>query len=149
AIHNDGTGALTLSGDLSFDAAAPTNDSLTFGGDFGGTNSFSGVISGAGDLMSTGSSTWELSGVNIRTGAITVDGGVLRAGGASAFGAVTGITVNGGTLDLNGSDLAAPTLAGTGGAVALGLGNLTVDLGIGSSSTYGGSITGDGSLTKL
>ncbi len=147
SIRNDGTGALVLSGALSFTPAGP--DSLTFGGAFTGTNTFSGVISGAGDLMSTGSGIWELSGANTRTGAISVAGGTLRAGGATAFGAVTGVTVNGGTLDLNGFDLATPTLAGTGGVVALGGANLTVDLGLGVSSAYGGSITGSGSLTKL
>src|SRR3546814_17271631 len=61
------------------------------GGTYAGTNTFSGVISGTGNLINTGSSVWELSGANTREGTITVDGGTLRAGSATAFGTITGI----------------------------------------------------------
>lgn len=147
AISNDGSGALTLSGAATLNAGS----TLTFGGSYtGADNTFSGVISGTGALASSGSATWVLTGANTRTGAITVNGGTLRAGSASAFGTVTNVTVNSGTLDLNGNNLAPASLDGTGGAVAMGSGNLTLNLGTGVTSIYGGSITGTGgSLTKL
>jgi fibronectin-binding autotransporter adhesin len=145
-LRNSGTGALTLSGAMSFVANAGT-DTLRFGGNYAGTNTYSGVISGAGNLASAGSSTWLLTGANTRTGTLTVDGGTLRAGNASAFGTITGVTVDGGTLDLNNINFTTPTLNGTGGQVALGSGTLTVGGSTGSS--YSGGITGTGGLTKL
>lgn len=144
-ISNDGTGALNLSGAVDF-AAGPVGG-LRLGGGYTGVNTLSGVISGNGALVSSGSGTWVLSGANTRTGAILVDGGTLRAGSASAFGTTTGVTVNGGTLDLNGFDLAATTLAGTGGVVQLG--NATLSLGSTASTTFAGSIAGSGGLTKV
>ncbi|WP_273054227.1 autotransporter-associated beta strand repeat-containing protein [Hyphomonas sp.] len=145
ALLNDGSGGLTLSGDLEFLATGPADD-LTFGGSFAGTNTFSGIISGDGDLSSSGSSIWELTGANTRTGEITIDGGTLRAGNASAFGTVTGVTVNAGVLDLNGFDLDAPSLNGSGGAVALGSGTLTVSNA--NANSFAGVITGTGGLVK-
>jgi fibronectin-binding autotransporter adhesin len=145
SIANSGTGALTLSGSLSFVAGG--TDTLTFGGNYAGTNTFSGVISGTGNLASSGTTTWLLSAANTRSGAVTVNGGTLQAGNASAFGTTTGVTVNGGTLDLNGFTLITPTLNGTGGNVALGSATLTVN-GT-TNSTYGGVISGSGSLSKL
>ncbi|KAB2721109.1 autotransporter outer membrane beta-barrel domain-containing protein [Brucella intermedia] len=146
-IQNDGTGALSLSGGVSFWPLA--NNSLTLGGSYtGAANTISGVISGAGDLISNGPATWALSGANTRTGAVIVNGGTLRADSATAFGTITGVSVNGGTLDLNGFDLTIPTLNGTGGTLALGSADLTVDVATGVSNSYAGSITGIGGLTK-
>ncbi|MCA0014763.1 autotransporter-associated beta strand repeat-containing protein [Mesorhizobium sp. B292B1B] len=145
AIRNDGTGALTLSG------ATSLTGNLTLGGTFtGADNAMSGVISGSGNLISSGNATWALTGANTRTGTVTVNGGTLRAGSASAFGTTTGITTTGGTLDLNGFNMSTTSIAGTGGTLALGSANLALNLGTGVSNTYGGSITGaGGSLTKL
>ena len=148
SILNNGSGALTLSGGVTFTALA--NNDFTLGGSYGGVNTLSGAISGSGNLVSTGSSTWQLTGANTRTGTITVDGGTLRAGSASAFGTTTGISTTGGTLDLNGFNISTASLTGTGGTIATGGANLAVTLGTGVSNTYGGSIAGlGGSLTKL
>jgi fibronectin-binding autotransporter adhesin len=146
-LRNDGTGALSLSGATSFVAGNPV-DTLTLGGSFTGTNTFSGVVSGAGNLAMNGSGTWLLSGNNTFTGSTTVQSGTLAAGSVQAFGASTGLIVNGGTLDLNDLAITAPTLSGTGGTVDLGSGMLTLNAAAGS-TTYGGSIAGSGSLTKL
>ncbi|UIJ44831.1 autotransporter-associated beta strand repeat-containing protein [Sphingomonas cannabina] len=145
AIRNDGTGSLNLTGNLSFVAGG--TDTLTFGGSSTGTSTFSGEISGVGGLTREGSGVWELTRANTYSGATTVNGGTLRAGSAGAFGATTGITVNGGTLDLNSFALATPTLNGTGGTVALGSAVLTVSSA--TNSSYAGSIVGTGGLTKL
>lgn len=140
-ISNDGTGALALSG------AVELTGGLRLGGSYAGVNTLSGVVSGNGALGSSGSGTWVLNGDNsARTGAIVVNGGTLRAGHAAAFGTTTGITVNGGTLDLNSFDLAASTLAGTGGVVELG--GATLSLTSATSTAFAGSISGSGGLTK-
>jgi fibronectin-binding autotransporter adhesin len=142
SLLNDGTGVLTLSG------AVTTANSVTLGGSYAGTNTLSGAISGTGNLIGTGAGTWVLSGSNTRSGTVTVQSGTLRGTSASAFGTVTGVTVNGGTLDTGGFDLNTPTLAGTGGTVALGAGNLTLNAAVGVTTNYAGSITGTGGLTK-
>jgi fibronectin-binding autotransporter adhesin len=143
-ISNDGTGALMLSGAVTFDPVA--NNGLTLAGGFAGVNTLSGVMSGSGALTVNGAGTWALSGANTQTGTLTVLGGTLRADSASAFGAVTGTTVNAGSLDLNGFDMTTPTLTGTGGGIALGSGTLTVDQA--TTTGYAGVISGSGDLVK-
>ncbi|MBM0105007.1 autotransporter-associated beta strand repeat-containing protein [Steroidobacter sp. S1-65] len=143
SIVNDGDGALSMTGDVSL------TGTLTLGGTHNGTNTASGVISGAGGIASAGNGVWELTGANTYSGATTVNSGTLRAGTAGAFGASTSYVVNGGTLDLNNFDVTMRTLSGTGGTVALGTGDLTVDVATGESPIYGGAITGPGSFSKL
>jgi autotransporter-associated beta strand protein len=83
-----GTGTLTIS---------PTSGSTTF----------SGVISGGGNLVKTGSGTQVLAGNNTYTGTTTISGGTLtisRTGSTGKLGGTSGITLNsGGTLLLAGS----------------------------------------------
>ncbi len=146
AIRNDGTGALTLSGALAFNAGTPNPDTLTFGGSYAGTNIFSGVMSGTGNIVADGAGTWVLGGANAQRGSVTVNNGTLRAGIAGAFGNATGFVVNGGTLDLGGFDLVAPSLTGNGGTVALGGATLTVNAA--TAQSFGGAIAGSGGLTK-
>ncbi|MGH6998732.1 MAG: beta strand repeat-containing protein, partial [Phenylobacterium sp.] len=148
-LRNDGSGALAFGGGLAF-VAGGVADTLTFGGSFSGENTFSGVISGAGNLVSDGAGTWVLGGANTYVGTTTVTSGTLRAGHASAFGATTSVRVNGGVLDLNGFSLSAAELHGTGGSIALGaspLTTLTIDGAV--ASDFAGAITGAGGLTKL
>lgn len=142
-ILNDGSGALALSGSFSFNSTA---DSLTLGGTFTGTNTFSGAISGTGGVISDGAGTWVLGAANTFTGSVTVENGTLQAGNATAFGAASGFIVNGGTLDLGGHDLAATSLSGVGGSVALGTNTFSIDTEIDSS--YAGVITGSGGFSK-
>jgi len=146
AIQNNGSGALDLSGALVFNVASPNPDTLTFGGSYSGTNFFSGAMSGNGNIVADGAGTWVLGGANVQRGTVTVNSGTLRAGVAGAFGNATGFIVNGGTLDLGGFDLVAPSLTGTGGAVALGAQTLTVDAK--TTQVFGGTITGTGGLRK-
>ncbi|MGA7438815.1 MAG: autotransporter-associated beta strand repeat-containing protein [Luteibacter sp.] len=148
-ISNDSlAGALALSGATTFTAGGVGGDTLALAGSYTGTNAYSGIISGTGNLSMSGSGTWELDGANTYTGSTTVQGGTLRLGTATSLGASTGLIVNGGTLDINNLAVTAPSLAGTGGAVSLGSGALTLK-GASGSTTYAGSITGSGSLTKL
>ncbi|MCL1633627.1 autotransporter-associated beta strand repeat-containing protein [Luteimonas sp. SX5] len=144
AIRNDGTGALSLSGATTVNAGG----TLTLDGGFAGTNTLSGVVSGAGNLGMNGAGTWMVSGDNTFTGSTTVQSGTLVAGHAAAFGASGALVVNGGTLDLGGFDITAASLAGTGGNVDTDGGSLTISATSGT-TRYGGNITGDGGLTKL
>lgn len=57
---------------------------LTTGGD-GTSTTYSGVISGTGDVTKTGAGVFTLSGNNTYTGVTTVSAGTLRAGTALAF----------------------------------------------------------------
>src|SRR5690606_12217787 len=148
AIRNDGSGALGLSGPLSFLAGNPA-DVLTLGGSYAGESTFSGPISGIGDLVVDGAGTWVLDGANTHTGRGRVENGTLRVGSAEALGTTTHVDVNGGTLDLDGFELQAQSLAGD-GTVALGAGTLTLNAASGGAApVFGGSITGSGGLTKL
>ncbi|MFC7397598.1 beta strand repeat-containing protein, partial [Chelatococcus sp. GCM10030263] len=147
SVLNNGTGALALSGAVTFDPVASI-DTLTLGGSFAGENTISGDITGSGGVVMDGAGTWALTGATTFTGGVTVQNGTLRAD--TPLSATTSVTVNGGTLDLNGNDLSLTSLAGTGGTVALGSGDLTLNLGTGVTNSYAGSITGTGgSLTKL
>ncbi|SOD51569.1 autotransporter-associated beta strand repeat-containing protein [Pseudoxanthomonas wuyuanensis] len=143
-LSNDGSGALTLSGDVAI------GNTATLGGSFtGANNAITGVISGGGNLRSGGDGTWILTGINTYTGQTIVDSGVLRAGTADAFGASDTFVVNGGSLDLSSFDRTIVRLTGTGGTVNLGSATLTLEADEGVSATYAGSITGIGGLTKL
>ncbi|MBE1159678.1 autotransporter-associated beta strand repeat-containing protein [Dyella acidiphila] len=147
-ISNDGTGALALSGATAFTTGGAAGDTLALAGSYTGTSTFSGVISGTGNVSMSGAGTWELDGVNTYAGTTTVQSGTLRLGAGATLGASTGLVVNGGLLDLNSVAITAPSLAGTGGAVNLGSSTLTLKSASGSTS-YAGSIGGTGGLTKL
>ncbi|MFC7398203.1 autotransporter-associated beta strand repeat-containing protein [Chelatococcus sp. GCM10030263] len=147
-IRNDGTGALALSGPVTFQSAGVA-ENLTLGGTYSGVNTFSGLISGTGNVIMDGAAgdTWLLTNANTYVGTTTVNGGTLQVGNTQAFGLVPqAVAVNGGTLDLNGFDVTFTQLSGTGGSVAL----TGVDLSINGTTTtsYAGSIAGDGGLVK-
>ncbi|WP_206858418.1 autotransporter-associated beta strand repeat-containing protein [Lysobacter changpingensis] len=146
ALRNDGTGGLAFTGPTSFVAGNPV-DTFTLGGSFAGTNTYAGVISGAGSLAMNGAGTWLVSGDNTFTGNVTVQNGTLLAGHDNAFGTANALVVDGGTLDLGGFDVVAASLAGTGGTVDLDTGSLTIGADSGNTA-YGGVIAGSGSLTK-
>ena len=149
SVLNNGTGALALTGAVTFDPVASI-DTLTLGGSFATSeNTISGDITGTGRIVKNGAGTWVLSGNNSYTGTTTVENGTLRAGSASALGATTGVIVNGGTLDLDGNDISLASLGGTGGMLAMGNGDLTLSLATGATNSFAGAITGSGSLTKL
>ena len=147
AVNNDSTtGGLALTGTAAFLAGG--TDTLSLGGSYTGTNQWSGVISGAGNVTMTGGGRWVLGGANTYTGKTTVTAGTLVAGTSQAFAGTSGLQVDGGTLDLNNLAVTAPSLAGAGGTVALGSGTLTLKSSTGTAS-YAGTITGTGGLTKL
>ncbi len=105
-------------------------------------DSYSGVISSGsnGKIVKSGTGTQALCGANTYSGGTTVSGGTLVIGNTSALGS-DGLTVSGGTLDLNGQYLIVPSLSGSSGYIG---NNSTSSNGVlqvnGSSSYFGGVI---------
>lgn len=101
-----------------------------------------------GGLTKNGAGTMRLSGANTFTGAVTVNAGVLVSNNAAGFSSSSVVTVNGGTLDMNGITDTVASLAGTsGGIITQGSAGLTIAATSGT-STFAGTITGTGTFTK-
>lgn len=106
----------------------------------------SGDIGGIGALTKNGTGTLTLSGGNTYAGGTVVNAGTLAAAAADVFGS-GGMQVGAGaTLDLNGWN---QTLASLSGAGTVLLAAATADSGSdNTSTTFSGSISGTGRLTK-
>ena len=127
---------------------------FTVGGD-GTSTTFSGVITGAGLLVKTGVGTLTGAGPNTFTGAVTINQGSLALGAANtlptgtisvssngnlSFAAITPPAFTIGGLAGNGSVTLTDTLANP---VALSVG------GNNTNTTFSGTFSGAGSLTKI
>ncbi len=124
-----------------------TSGALTIGQN-GGSSTFNGSISGGGSLTKAGHGTITLAGTNTYSGATNINTGTLRLGAANALSSASAVTIaSGATLDFNGFAQTLGSLAGSSGTLSLGSGNLTTG-GDNSSTSFGGTITGSGSLTK-
>ena len=122
----------------------------------GASTTYAGMLSdGSGQLalVKSGPGTLTLSASNGYSGGTTVAAGTLRLGNTFALGATTGsLTVNGGTVNLDGYSPTVGALSGTSGTVITttvpGLVTLT-DSGSASSS-YGGTLSdGSGQLALV
>ena len=151
--YSDTIGSLAGAGDVSLGAAT-----LTTGANHTDT-SFSGVISGTGGIVKTGSGTLSLTNTNTYQGGTSVTGGLIEFDSLANFGSAN-ITLNGGGLrwasgttidvssrlnaldangaifDTNNNDVTfASALSGADRSVTkIGTGTLTLD---GASSTLG------------
>ncbi|MGO7837462.1 autotransporter outer membrane beta-barrel domain-containing protein [Rhizobium johnstonii] len=119
----------------------------------GNAVTFAGGVSGAGQLTKTGAGTLTLSGNNTRSGDTEIDQGRLAVqnGGALADDARVNIAdLAGAGLDVATSETIGSLSGGglSGGDVSLSNAAILTVGGDDSSSTFGGSITGDGSLIK-
>lgn len=134
------TGTLTLSGNVGLGANA-----LSVGGN--GNVTQTGVISGTGALTKDGTGTLLLAGANTYTGASTVSAGTLRLNASERIANSSAVTVAAGaTFDLNGHTETIGSLAGS-GSVMIGTGQLIAG-GDNTSTTFSGTLSGAGSLTK-
>lgn len=121
-------GALAGGGDngarVALDGASLTVGSLNT------SNSFSGMLSGAGTLIKTGTNVWVLSGKNIGfTGSVIVNGGILKLGCEGGAG-------------VNGYAALGPTYYGLSKVtVAVGA---TLDLAGFGNTSYGFTLAGNG-----
>ncbi|MEM7541508.1 MAG: autotransporter-associated beta strand repeat-containing protein, partial [Pseudomonadota bacterium] len=115
-----------------------------------GTGTLTGAVTGAGSVRKEGAGTFVLGGANTYSGVTEVNAGELEAGSTTAIGDTSAVTVAAGAvLDLNGNNETIGSLAGaTGASVTLGAGTLTTG-GDGTSTTYSGTISGTGGLTKV
>jgi autotransporter-associated beta strand protein/adhesin HecA-like repeat protein len=148
-------GAATLDGSNNFTLSGPSTlaagKTLTVSITAPTTLTLSGLLSGGGGLIKSGTGTLVLSHANNNyTGATTISAGILQQG-AGAFNAVpsgSAVTVAGGaTFNLNNLVDTIGSLAGA-GSVILGSGTLTAG-GDNSSTTFSGVIgPGTGGLTK-
>lgn len=110
-------GASQTIGGLSSEAIPTIAPRVILGGNtltIGSTNnldsSFSGVISGTGGITKAGNGTLTLSNSNTYTGTTTVNAGILKAGGATAFGPAANAKLafgpsSTGTVQLNGNSM--------------------------------------------
>ena len=145
-IRLGATGIITLSGAITANANAA----------FSGTNSassaiVSGVISGAGGVVSTTSGTVTLSGTNTYTGTNVVSAGTLKNGSATAFTTKGALTLNGGSFDLNGFNASFNQEGGSPAASTIS-NNGTADATLNFTNTTGGTFAGlvkDGATNKL
>ncbi|ARS28892.1 outer membrane transport barrel [Sphingomonas sp. KC8] len=121
--------AITFTGGsnrLAFDSAAPdirgaiAIDGGTLTLDHSGNATLSNQITGIGALTKVGTNTLTLTGANTFSGVTTISAGTLQIGNGGTTGSITGNIVNNAGLAFNRSD----------------------------ASSYGGAITGSGTLTK-
>jgi autotransporter-associated beta strand protein len=110
------------------------------------TGTYASVISGGAAVTKAGSGILILSGVNTYTGGTTVSAGTLRLGGSGVLSSAGVLNINGGTFDLNGFAQTVGTLSGSGGAIALGSGQLTTNSAL--DSVVSSVISGSGSIIK-
>ena len=145
-------GGGTLQFGNAFNLAASRSLSVGLGDGTFDTNGFDTTfaqgVSGLGSLVKTGNGTLTLNGINTYEGGTMVTGGVLRIGNGGSL-PIGALILSGGKLDLdNGSDgpISVGSLSGSGGTIDIGLSTLVVNQG--SDSSYGGKLTGAGSLVK-
>ena len=124
---------------------------MAAGGTFdtsGNSATLSGGISGSGGMTKIGLGTLTLAGISTYTGPTNVNAGALQAGAANVFAPTSAFTVaSGATLNLASFNQTIGSLAG-GGNVTLGTATLTTGADH-TSTTYSGTISGNGSLTKI
>jgi autotransporter-associated beta strand protein len=149
-------GALQGNGNIALADLAGASANLTVGGNNANTT-FSGVLSGAGNLIKTGLGNFALSGQNTYIGGTTISNGTLLISGAGSLGrgAYSGNITNYGAFTYNSgtSQTLSGIISGTGALIQNGSGTLTLS----AVNTYSGntvinagtlSLTGSGSIAN-
>jgi fibronectin-binding autotransporter adhesin len=126
-----------------------TTSTLTLGND-NLNAAFYGILrdnNGSGGLLAInkiGLGTQIFGGVNTYSGGTTLTAGELQlAPGATLGSASAPLTLDGGTLDLNGNNLSIGMLSGTDGAVTSSSGLAVLTLNQTTAGSYSGNITGN------
>ncbi|MFM7109418.1 MAG: autotransporter-associated beta strand repeat-containing protein [Planctomycetaceae bacterium] len=161
-----GTGTLTFTGANTYSGTTTITAGALQVGNGGGTGSLgsgaivdnaslvfnrsgfltvANVISGSGSVTQAGPGTTTLTAASSYSGGTTITAGILATSAADRLLASGSLTVSApGTFQLGGNQTLA-SIAGN-GAIALGVSTLTTGS---SSSTFAGSISGNGGLTKI
>jgi fibronectin-binding autotransporter adhesin len=141
-------GALSGNGTFALSDTAATPGAITLvTGNANVAESFSGVLSGLGNLRKAGTNTLTLTGANTYAGQTIVSSGTLALSGAGTLGS-GGVQLNGGTLDLSASTVAFTQSVNFNGGVLTG-GSLDVaQVASAQSGTVSTALTGTGGLTK-
>lgn len=101
----------------------------------------------AARILKRSAGTTTIGAANTFTGAIRLQGGTLQLTGSGSFDPASRLVMSSGaTMDLNGQSQTFSALTGTGGTVALGSGQLTVNNAAGS--VFAGVISGSGGVVK-
>lgn len=101
----------------------------------------------AAGILKRSAGTTTIGAANTFTGAIRLQGGTLQLTGSGGFDPASRLVMSSdATMDLNGRSQTFSALSGTGGTVALGSGQLTVNNAAGG--VFAGVITGSGGLAK-
>lgn len=118
----------------------------TLGFDRSDTMTLAGTISGAGDIVQSGSGTTVLTAANVYTGGTTISAGTLQLGSGGTGGSILGNVSDNGTLAFNRSDVYTfgGVIAGTGGVTQLGTGTTVLT---GSNRYKGASTVQAGTLS--
>jgi len=133
------------------DATAKTGnntETITLTGDGTGIVTLSGNIlvgNGLRDyaITKSGTSTFVLAGANTYTGGTTLTAGTLKLSGSGTLGGTSGaLTVNGGMLDLNGTNQGVGNFTGSGGTILNNNTGTNVTLTIGNGNGSGGNYSG-------
>lgn len=139
------SGGGSLGGNISLGAAT-----LTVTQSMSGT--YSGIISGTGGLTKNGAGELALGGINLYTGATTINAGTLMPTVSNAIANSTALTmanVDGAILDMSGTNQTIGSLSGggtTGGNITIGSGTLTINQA--ATLTYTGIMSGTGGIVK-
>ncbi len=157
-----GVGLVTQYGAVTFNSLADSAASaiitlngtnLTIGGD-NSSQTIDGEITGAGNLIKTGTGTLTLAGTDEQTGATTVSAGTLLGGSADSFSAASTYTVSSGAiLQLAGHRQVVGGLSGAGTVQNANGTAATLTVGAANSNvTFSGTLqdgAGGGSLSLI
>jgi autotransporter-associated beta strand protein len=118
---NQTLGAITGGGSLFLDSYSLSTTNAV-------ETTFSGVISGTGEIIKSGSGAFILTGSNTYTGDTTISSGTLSIGNGGTTGSVTGNITNNAALAFNRSNNSTYSgiISGTGTLEKLGNGTLTL-----------------------
>lgn len=121
-IGNGGTTGSIASPTVIVDTAG------TLGFDRSDTSTLAGTISGAGDVVQSGTGTTVLTATNTYTGGTAITAGVLQLGNGGANGSILGNVADNGTLAFDRSDVYTfgGLVTGTGGVTQLGSGTMVL-----------------------
>ncbi|WP_233235076.1 autotransporter-associated beta strand repeat-containing protein [Bordetella sp. LUAb4] len=130
-------------------AAPAAAADLNIGGPTDGV--YASSITGPDGVIKEGAGKETLTGINTYSGATTINAGTLAAGAADSFSSASSfsLTTIGTALDISaGGDQTIGSLAGVAGSTVTLGGNMLTVGGNNGSTTFGGVISGSGSLTK-